>query len=104
MVSFAWLPNRNIPVELDLESQTYDDDPGGASAYVHGWADAVHGGGYRAYLYGSYRAVNGAAAARLPIDGVTVADYLYTSFANVSPAGLNGVIGGTTLVRENASS
>jgi glycoside hydrolase-like protein len=87
MGTFGWAAHQDIPVELDLEAETFDGGP--ALAYVHGWASAVHARGYLAYVYSSPDAINSIASNGLPIDGVTVASWLFNDgqgkFENVSP-------------------
>jgi hypothetical protein len=84
MGQFNWGPNKKIPVALDLEAGTYSFSPSGATSYVHGWVDAVHSAGYLAYVYSSPAALD--AMTGLPIDGVWVANWYYTDFANVLPS------------------
>ncbi len=99
MASFGWAPHANIPVALDVEAGTYGSSPGAAAAYTRGWLDAVHGAGYVAYVYSSPSAIVYFADAGLPIDGVWVASYFYSGFANVTPADLAQI--GTRFSNQN---
>jgi Domain of unknown function (DUF1906)/Repeat of unknown function (DUF346) len=86
MRDYDWAPHANIPVCLDVESETYGGDPGGTTAYVHAWLDAVHAGGYLAYVYGNPDTLIGFAHDGLPIDGVWVANWEFGGFtAGLSP-------------------
>jgi Rv2525c-like, glycoside hydrolase-like domain len=87
MAAFGWAGHQDIPVELDLEAETFDGGP--ALDYVRGWASAVHAKGYLAYVYSSPDAINSMAVNGVGIDGVTVASWLFNDgqgrFENVSP-------------------
>ncbi|MGO8997621.1 MAG: glycoside hydrolase domain-containing protein [Polyangiaceae bacterium] len=86
MKSYAWAPHANIPVCLDVESETYGGDPGDTTAYVHAWLDAVHAGGYLAYVYSNPDALIAFADDGLPIDGAWVANWEFSGFtAGLSP-------------------
>jgi hypothetical protein len=96
MASFGWDANKKIPVELDLESETYGGDESGSLDYVRGWVSSVHADGYLAYVYSSPDAVNAiAAAGGLGVDGVTVAAWLWNDgeghFENTTPNGDIGI-------------
>jgi hypothetical protein len=90
MSTFGWDPHKQIPVSLDLEGGTYLADPAGSTNYVKGWVNAVHAAGYLAYVYSSPAAVNHFGAG-LGIDGVWIASYFYSGFANVTPADLSQI-------------
>lgn len=89
MKAFGWDANRDIPVALDVEAGTYDDHPAAALAYVRGWIAAVHGEGYRAYIYGSPFAMNYFHDQRARIDAVWAASYFYNGFEGVTPGDLD---------------
>ena len=80
MKSYEWAPHASIPVCLDVESETFGGDPGGTTAYVHAWLDAVHAGGYLAYVYGNPDTLVAFAHDGLPIDGVWVANWEFGGF------------------------
>jgi hypothetical protein len=85
MQSYAWPAGGMVPVALDVEAGTYSADAAGTVSYVQGWLDAVHAGGYLAYVYSSPSALNAFAAMSLPIDAAWVASSFYGGFANVAP-------------------
>jgi hypothetical protein len=91
MVAFGWAAHGEIPVALDLEAGTFGYSPVAATAYAHGWIDAVHAAGYVAYLYSSPSAIVYTSDAGLAIDGAWVASYFYTGFANVTPEDLSQI-------------
>ncbi|HUB05559.1 MAG TPA: glycoside hydrolase domain-containing protein [Myxococcales bacterium] len=75
MKSYHWAPNAKIPVVLDVEAETYGNDPSGASAYVRAWLDAVHAGGYLGYVYSNPDGLDAFKSEGLPVDGAWVANY-----------------------------
>ncbi|MHB8421060.1 MAG: glycoside hydrolase domain-containing protein [Myxococcales bacterium] len=86
MKSYHWAPHANIPVVLDVEAETYGNNPSGASSYVRGWLDAVHRGGYLAYVYSNPDGLSAFHSQGLPIDGAWVANYMYNCFdGSLSP-------------------
>jgi hypothetical protein len=89
MQTFGWQPNKQIPVCLDLEADTYSADPTGATAYVKAWRDAVHSAGFLAYVYSNPTALNGMVSSGVTLDGVWPASWFYTGFADVAPADLD---------------
>jgi MYXO-CTERM domain-containing protein len=94
MGQYAWVPDGGIPVCLDVEAGTYSNNPSSTLSYVQAWADAVHAGGYKAYVYSSPDAINAFAAMSLPIDAVWIADWTYPSNSfeqNLSPYGITSV-------------
>jgi hypothetical protein len=94
MGQYAWAPDAGIPVCLDIESGTYAGNPSATLAYVSAWADAVHAGGYKAYVYSSPAAINAFASSSLPIDAVWMADWTYspnTFQADLSPYDVTSV-------------
>jgi hypothetical protein len=95
MAAFGWGANKKIPVELDLESETYSGDEAGSIDYVRGWVASVHADGYLAYVYTSPSAVNAIAADGLDVDGVTVASWLWNDgeghLESTSPNGDIGI-------------
>jgi hypothetical protein len=95
MAAFAWDANKKIPVELDLESETYGGDPSGSLDYVRGWVSSVQADGYLAYVYTSPDAVNAIASHGIPVNGVTVAAWLWNDgeghFENTTPNGDIGI-------------
>src|SRR5439155_10987260 len=97
MRAFGWDSGRNIPVVLDIERATFDQDSGGTTDYARGWLDAVHAAGYLGYIYGSFTMLNSFASAQLPIDGAWVAVFLSASgtgsFENVSPYDSRALLG-----------
>ncbi|HEY0475976.1 MAG TPA: glycoside hydrolase domain-containing protein [Kofleriaceae bacterium] len=98
MRAFGWDGGRDIPVVLDIERSTFDQNQGATTDYARGWLDAVHADGYRGYLYGSFTMLNAFASAGLPIDGAWVAVFLSASgtggFENVSPYDARARLGG----------
>jgi hypothetical protein len=91
MASFGWAAHGNIPVALDLEAGTYYSSPGASALYAHGWLDGVHAAGYVAYVYSAPAAIVYFSDAGLPMDGVWVASYFYSGFANVTPNNLTQI-------------
>ncbi len=91
MPSFGWDANKSIPVTLDVEQATYEDDPSGTLDYVRGWVSAVKGAGYLAYVYSNPDGINAMAAANLGIDAVWVASYFYDGFESLTPYDLDQI-------------
>jgi hypothetical protein len=91
MASFGWGANLSIPVALDVEAGTYEDDPTSSTNYIQGWLDAVHAAGYLGYIYSSPTGIVHYANAGLAIDAAWVAEYPYTTFENVTPADLTSI-------------
>src|SRR5215831_11733830 len=104
MVAFGWSGGQEIPVVLDLERPSFDQNQGGAADYTRGWLDAVHAAGYLGYVYSSFNAINAYAAQGLPIDAAWVA--LYPSgiggFADVSPYDARTQLGGNFTTHNRA--
>ena len=98
MSAFGWDGGRDIPVVLDIERSTFDQNQGATTDYARGWLDAVHADGYRGYIYGSFTMLNAFAAAGLPVDGAWVAVFLSASgtggFEDVSPYDSRARLGG----------
>ncbi len=78
MKSFKWDPGYHYPVALDFEAGSYAN-PSAADAYVKGWSSTVSAGGYDVIVYSSVTALNGFAAAKLPITGAWPAYWLTTN-------------------------
>ena len=93
MRAFGWYANRGIPVALDVEAGTYEYSPGGSTEYVRGWVAAVHGAGYRAYVYSSPYGVSHFHDEGVHADAAWVASYFYSGFRNVTPADLHQIGG-----------
>jgi hypothetical protein len=91
MPGFGWDANKSIPITLDVEQATYEDDPSGTLDYVRGWVSAVKADGYRAYVYSNPDGINAMAAANLGIDAVWVASYFYSGFESVTPYDLDQI-------------
>jgi hypothetical protein len=91
MAEFGWGPNLQIPVALDVEAGTYEDDPADSTSYIHGWLDAVHAAGYLGYIYSSPSGIVHYGNAGLTIDGVWVAAYQYSAFEDITPADLTDI-------------
>lgn len=53
MHTYGWQRGRDIPVCLDVESITYEDDPHGTLEYVRGWVSTVRDAGYVPVVYSS---------------------------------------------------
>jgi Domain of unknown function (DUF1906) len=89
MAAWGWGANKNIPVMLDLESETYGGDPDGSLDYVRGWASKVRSSGYLAYVYSSPDGIDGIASDGIELDGVMVAAWLWNDgegqFESLSP-------------------
>src|SRR5690349_11142853 len=98
MRAFGWDGGGDIPVVLDIERSTFDQNHGATTDYARGWLDAVHADGYRGYIYGSFTMLNAFAAAGLPVDGAWVAVFLSASgtggFEDVSPYDSRALLGG----------
>jgi glycoside hydrolase-like protein len=88
MREFGWAAHRDIPVALDVEAGAYFGNPAAATRYVRGWVNAVHGQGYRAYVYGSPYALAHFHDAHVRIDGAWAASYFYRGFKAISPYAL----------------
>jgi hypothetical protein len=99
MQTFGWMPNRSIPVCLDLEAGAYSSDPAGARAYGKAWRDAVRAGGYLAYLYSNPTAINNLFDNNIKFDGAWPASWFYTDFASVKPEDLDQL--GTRYTNKN---
>jgi hypothetical protein len=82
MKSYSWAPKANIPVCLDVESETFGGNPGGTTAYVKAWVDAVHTAGYLAYVYGNPDTLVSFAQDGLPLDGAWVANWEFGGFTS----------------------
>jgi hypothetical protein len=91
MRAFGWFANRGIPVALDVEAGTYEHSPDGATAYVRGWVAAVHGAGYRAYVYSSPYGIVHFYDAGVHVDAAWVASYFYNGFRAVHPSDLHQI-------------
>lgn len=89
MRAFGWLPNRAIPVALDVEGGTYYAHPTASTRYVRGWVNAVHHAGYRAYVYGSPFGLSYYHDQKVRIDAAWAASYFYNGFRDVNPAALD---------------
>jgi len=89
MKDFGWLPDRDIPVALDVEAATYFDNEAASTRYVRGWVNAVHKAGYRAYVYGSPFALAHFHDARVRIDGAWAASFFFHHFEKVRPGELD---------------
>jgi hypothetical protein len=87
MHGMGWGAHKDIPVALDVEAATYFDHPTGSTHYVRGWVNAVRAAGYRPYVYGSPYGLNHYHDAGVRIDGVWAADFIYSYFRSVTPAG-----------------
>jgi len=87
MHQMGWGAHKDIPVALDVEAATYFDHPTASTRYVRGWVAAVRAAGYRAYVYGSPYGLDHYHDAGVRIDGVWAADYIYSGFRHVTPAG-----------------
>jgi len=99
METFGWMPDRDIPVCLDLEAGAYSSNPAGARAYAKAWRDAVQSGGYLAYLYSNPTAINNLFDNNIKFDGAWPASWFYTSFHAVAPEDLDQL--GTRYTHKN---
>src|ERR1041384_610973 len=106
MRAFGWDGGRDIPVVLDIERATFDQNRGATTDYARGWLDAVHADGYRGYIYGSFTMLNAFASTGLPIDGAWVAVFLSASgtgsFEDVSPYDSRALLGGNFTTHNRA--
>ena len=91
MPSFGWEAKRDIPVVLDVEQATFEDDRNGTIEYVRGWIETVRADGYRPYVYSNPDAINAFADEKLAIDAVWVASYFYSGFESVTPYDLDQI-------------
>jgi Rv2525c-like, glycoside hydrolase-like domain len=99
MQTFGWMPDRDIPVCLDLEAGAYSSNPAGARAYAKAWRDAVRTGGYLAYLYSNPTAINNLFDNNIKFDGAWPASWFYTSFHDSAPEDLDQL--GTRYTNKN---
>ncbi len=51
MHAFGWGPHRNVPVCLDVEHVTFQNNPTGTLEYVAAWSQVVRRSGYRPGVY-----------------------------------------------------
>ncbi len=92
MGQYNWAPNGGIPICLDYEAQNPS-----TTSYVSAWIAAVHGGGYKAYVYSNPSNLNAFSSAGVAMDGIWVADWYYSSFqSGISPYSVTGVNGFTS--------
>ncbi len=89
MRAFGWHPHREIPIALDVEGGTYASAHHPSTAYTRGWVKSVRAAGYRAYVYSSELAVEHYHDRHIPLDGVWVASWYYTSFHAADPSQLS---------------
>jgi len=92
MTHMGWGAHKDIPVALDLEANTYEHSPSGATAYVRAWIAAVHNAGYRAYVYSSPSGIIHFHDHHVKADGAWVAAWPFRSgFHNVTPGDLTDI-------------
>jgi len=89
MKQMGWQPKRDIPVALDVEAGTYFGSPSASNAYTRGWVNAVHKGGYRAYVYSTPFGLNYFHDHGTRIDAAWAASYFYRGFEKIVPGDLD---------------